>query len=788
MASGVTLNFVGLELLGAYGLIGPQFRFLRQSDGAIFMLNNTVHRRRAGLPMSAAIINHGNFARPPDVPGVNTYHLLYNWTYWSTGRGRKVDAESVMQDDYVTIATPDTTSAFQGYLFGGFRYTSYSSVYAVDSVVDAQCLKERTATDCVAIKLKELDQQAAAAAAAAQSTPADSSNTTTIIIAVVVPVASVLLIAAVMGVVILRRRDRFGGLPAAKYDAEAPAPGGGVSRKKPAAAGGSGVEVPSGADTDDTGMVFLGLEPGQKLPEWRDVDVGDPVAASAKASPKHSGGIKDKSFKGSKGSGGDRMSKKNGSSGLNGTSADGDASGHRQQDSPACRGPRAATASPHAPCSPQHPHTGPLGIAAATAAAAATLTPTNGNSSIGPYSIAPNIMRAEGAIGAAGGTAAGGLATPGGGLNPNGSAVSRERKDSSKPLSQVSTVSGPDVQGELGVMARELRATVKDIAVRLDDVIGSGTFGVVFRGTWQGLPVAIKTVVFSASTEHRKRALHEAALASSIVHPNIIATFCTELQPLGGQLGMIGRTSGGDSGQQQGGVLHLHTDGSGPGGDGEDSSPNMSAHQDWRLYIIQEYADGGPLSGLYGNPAIWQAPGHVHLPSVVALAAGVARALTHLHSKRIVHGDLNPNNVLLKKDVNEPSGYAAKVGDFGLSVMLPQHQSHLSNIRMGTMFYICPAVVLKAQVGPPSDIFSLGVLLWELYNGRLAGTQTPEGPRYAPTFPAFPTTCPAAYRDVAMGCLQKHPANRPVAAQVEEALAKLLHRLCAGATRPAGSR
>lgn len=208
----------------------------------------------------------------------------------------------------------------------------------------------------------------------------------------------------------------------------------------------------------------------------------DPVAASAKASPKHSGGIKDKSFKGSKGSGGDRMSKKNGSSGLNGTSADGDASGHRQQDSPACRGPRAATASPHAPCSPQHPHTGPLGIAAATAAAAATLTPTNGNSSIGPYSIAPNIMRAEGAIGAAGGTAAGGLATPGGGLNPNGSAVSRERKDSSKPLSQVSTVSGPDVQGELGVMARELRATVKDIAVRLDDVIGSGTFGVVFRG------------------------------------------------------------------------------------------------------------------------------------------------------------------------------------------------------------------------------------------------------------------------------------------------------------------
>ncbi len=41
----------------------------------------------------------------------------------------------------------------------------------------------------------------------------------------------------------------------------------------------------------------------------------------------------------------------------------------------------------------------------------------------------------------------------------------------------------------------------------------------------------------------------------------------------------------------------------------------LSATQDWRLYIIQEYADGGPLSGLYGNPAIWPAPGHVHLVS-----------------------------------------------------------------------------------------------------------------------------------------------------------------------------
>ena len=52
--------------------------------------------------------------------------------------------------------------------------------------------------------------------------------------------------------------------------------------------------------------------------------------------------------------------------------------------------------------------------------------------------------------------------------------------------------------------------------------------------------------------------------------------------------------------------------------------------------------------------------------AVVPLALGIAPALAHLHSKRIVHGDLNPNNVLLKRDPAKPSGYGVKVGDFGL--------------------------------------------------------------------------------------------------------------------------
>ncbi|EFJ39795.1 hypothetical protein VOLCADRAFT_100547 [Volvox carteri f. nagariensis] len=220
---------------------------------------------------------------------------------------------------------------------------------------------------------------------------------------------------------------------------------------------------------------------------------------------------------------------------------------------------------------------------------------------------------------------------------------------------------------ELGRMAQELRASVRDVAIRLEAVIGSGSFGTVYKGTWQGLSVAVKTLVFSASDDNRRRSLQEAALCASISHPNVVCTV------------------------------------------------NSSQDKCSRLNDT------------------------VHIPR------------SYPCSKTPICPDLNPNNVLLKRDVNEPSGYIVKVGDFGLSVMLPQNRTHLSNLRMGTMFYMCPAVVMKGQVGPPSD-----------------------GPRYSSIFPAFPPSCPETYRAVALHCLQRQPQNRPPAILVEAHLERLM--------------
>ncbi|KAG2427057.1 hypothetical protein HXX76_012573 [Chlamydomonas incerta] len=871
LAPGVTLTYIGLEVLNSLDLLGLSHQPLRFSPNATLRWERCVARRRVGWSPEASLLNLLAAPRPADEPGPQLAWLTSaRLTYAATtgpggapgGGGSWSWPRAVNVVDFRLAVPVDTSLAFQNISMGGYKQVMVDSWYVVENWVSEDCMRRKSGVECLTALALQLEQQDSAAAgggaAGGGSAPAGSSggsssgdsgssssnNTAMIItIAVVVPAGVVLLAAAagVAFVVVRRRRRRAGGSqqhrsPLVPTDSEGEeedgeegedgedgegeeqaveggggegrtsrarssarptggrrggaGAGGGARSSKPKKAkrgrggspggrrgrNGEGVEGDEGDDEDEEGgggssEVFEGLEANTDLPRWSpaageveaemDLDddgeqPGSPAAAAAGAAAAGAAGAAA------------------GAAGAAAAPAGGQQAAARPSSPGAAAAAGAAGLGPGPQGHPQGPHKDHHAVPAAAAAAAAHSPASQSPAAADRPSRASNSGRLKPALSAvmADEAAAGG----GGGGGHHSDEGEGGEVVRVSPSAEAPSLAPADMAAELTRLAAELRGNVRDTAIRLDAVIGSGSFGTVYRGSWQGLPVAIKTVVFSTSADSRRRALQEAALCQSINHPNIIATYASEVQPLGNPLTDPASASA---------SLPLVAS-SAAGGPVSGASGKI---MDWRLYIIQEYADGGPLRGLYGNRAIWSGqPGEVDLAAAVGLALGIARALAHLHTKRIIHGDLNPNNVLLKRDPAEPCGYGVKVGDFGLSVMLPLNRTHLSNMRMGTMFYMCPAVVLKAQVGPASDVFSLGVMLWELYHGRRAGVRTKEGPRYCSIFPAFPPSCPEAYRVITLHCLQRQPQNRPPAEAVVRHLESLAAALrAAAALRPYAS-
>ncbi|HKU41210.1 MAG TPA: protein kinase [Polyangiales bacterium] len=244
----------------------------------------------------------------------------------------------------------------------------------------------------------------------------------------------------------------------------------------------------------------------------------------------------------------------------------------------------------------------------------------------------------------------------------------------------------------------------------IDAVLGQGGMGVVYRGVQKALGrrVAIKMLPGPhLPGEDRERFATEAEAVARLQHPNIV------------QIYEIGEVEG-------------------------------------RPFFTLEYVDGGSLEQrVGGKPLPWR--------EAAQLLATLARAVQAAHRHGIVHRDLKPANVLLTADGTP------KIADFGIAKRLDAAANHTQTGKiLGTPCYMSPEQALGGkQVGPSTDIYALGAILYDTLTGRPPF----EGENTLDTMlqtvhrdPVSPRTLePDLPRDlevICLKCLEKSPARR----------------------------
>ena len=150
------------------------------------------------------------------------------------------------------------------------------------------------------------------------------------------------------------------------------------------------------------------------------------------------------------------------------------------------------------------------------------------------------------------------------------------------------------------------------------------------------------------------------------------------------------------------------------------------------------------------------------------VAMDVAAGLSYLHNRRVIHLDLKSSNILLKCQGVETGSegeiitYNAKIADVGLAKMLPPSREYLASVDGGGTWNWCaPEVIMSQRCTPAADMWSYGVVLWELctmeipMRGRMREIRVPE-------------ECPQAIADFITRCNHVDPSERPTAAEAVE--------------------
>lgn len=180
-----------------------------------------------------------------------------------------------------------------------------------------------------------------------------------------------------------------------------------------------------------------------------------------------------------------------------------------------------------------------------------------------------------------------------------------------------------------------------------------------------------------------------------------------------------------------------------------------------RRYVVMEYVDGRSLAHRLARGPM--------MPRQVAdVGAQVADALSHVHGQSIVHRDVKPENILI---ADMPSlGYTitAKLADFGVAQFVDGSRLTSDGTIMGTAAYISPEQARGEGIGPPSDVYSLGLVLLEALRGEREYTGSAIEAALARLHrpPEIPEDLPGQWPELLEAMTSDDPAERPTAHDV----------------------
>lgn len=202
------------------------------------------------------------------------------------------------------------------------------------------------------------------------------------------------------------------------------------------------------------------------------------------------------------------------------------------------------------------------------------------------------------------------------------------------------------------------------------------------------------------------------------------------------------------------------------------SHPNIVALYDWfgdgeRTILVWELVDGESLDKLLGELADGD---------VAAIGVELLDALAFAHSQGIIHRDVKPQNVML-----DSAGHV-RVMDFGIARLMDADTLTQDGDLIGTVAYMSPEQAAGRRVGPPSDVYSAGMVLYEMLAGEhpLRG-QTPAetlsnvAAGRLPSLSALRPDLPQDLVGLIDDACAPRPAERPTAAELSEAVDEVLH-------------